>query len=245
MEPVKLLEKCDTLPQSATHAVRQVKPTVWQVTSFFPVPTNCWIIQGRDGLSLIDAAHPWSGDFILSAIKALNQPLRRIIITHAHPDHFGAAREIAEKTDAVVYAHVDDVKYVEGRKLMSDERGFWQCRMLLGTAQKLGVTAPLIEGVQSLEDGEEIANLRVIHTPGHTPGSLSLWAEKEEAIVTGDNLLYRLGSVRIGIGLFTLDSSVQKAGLHRYLELPARMLLPGHGPAISGDVRRAIRRLLL
>lgn len=232
-------------PLNLTHTVHQVLPTVWQITSVFPTPVNCWLIASADGLTLIDAAHQWSADAIVSMIESLGQPLRRIIITHAHPDHAGAACEVAARTGAVVLAHSCDVPYLQGHISLADEKGFWQCRMVLGTAQKLGLlAAPPIENVVSVCDGEMVGNLRVMHTPGHTPGSISLWLDDEKALFPGDNLLYTVCLLHVGLAWFTLDLDTQKTSLHRYVDLPARMLMAGHGPVYSGDVAAAIKKLI-
>lgn len=232
-------------PLNFTHVTRQVLPTVWQITSVFPTPVNCWLVKSTDGLTLIDAAHPWSAEPIVSLIESLGQPLRRIIITHAHPDHAGAAREVAAKTGATVMAHACDLPYLQNCRSMADEKGFWQCLMVLKTGQKLGLlAAPPVENVVPVSDGEIIGNLRVIHTPGHTPGSISLWSDDERAIFPGDNLLYTVCLLHVGLPWFTLDLDTQKTSLRRYVDLPARMLMAGHGPVFVGDVAAAIKKLI-
>src|SRR3974390_1193909 len=102
------------LQKTTGHALREIHPGLFQVVFHYPVTTNCWLFEDRDGLTLIDAAHPSSAPAILQAVKFLNKPLRRIVITHAHPDHAGAAAEVASKTDAVVLAHEREIPYLSG-----------------------------------------------------------------------------------------------------------------------------------
>lgn len=239
------MHRSDYLQRTATHFVRQVHSTIWQVTFLFPAPVNCWLVQSSDGLTLIDAAYPSSAQKILSAIECLNQPLRRIVITHAHPDHAGAAREVAEKTDAIILAHAGDIPYLQGHRSLADEKGFWMSRIVLGTAQKIGfLDLPAIENVEAVSDGDTIANLKVVHTPGHTPGSISIWAGDEGAIFSGDNLLYRMRMLHVGLPWFTLDLETQRRGLASYMNLPARMIMGGHGPVFKGDIQGALKRLV-
>lgn len=239
------MHKSICLQRSTNHVFRQIQPSLWQIEFLWPVSTNCWLVQDEDGLTLIDAAHSWSSAHILSAIESVGQPLRRIITTHAHPDHTGAAAELSAKTGAEVFAHASDVPYLEGRTSMADERGFWGCRIILKTAQALGsLHAPPIQKVEAVSDGEMVGSLRVLHTPGHTPGSLSLWCERNKAIFTGDNIIYSLRALRFGAPWFTLDHRMQKESVRCYGDFAATMLLPGHGAIFSGNVAAAMKRHL-
>lgn len=239
------MQRSAYLRRTPTHFVRQVHSTIWQITFHFPAPVNCWLLQSSDGLTLIDAAYPSSAQKILEAIEILNIPLRRIVITHAHPDHSGAAREVAQKTNAVVLAHGADLPYLQGHRSIAEEEGFWQSRLVLGAAQRLGLLdLPPIEKIESVADGETVASFQVIHTPGHTPGSLSIWATDEEAIFSGDNLLYRMHGLRVGLPWFTLDLAEQRTSLKKYMSLQARMIMAGHGPVFTGDINAALTRLL-
>src|ERR1700729_2315016 len=184
--------------RSTQHLVRHIQPGLWQVVFHFPATTNCWLWQEPDGLTLIDAGHPWNTKVILDAIKHVGHPLRRIIITHAHPDHAGAAAEIAAETKAVVRARSADIPFMQGGS-MADVPGFWLCRAILKTGQCLGMlNPPPINGVEPLVDGEMVGRLRVLHTPGHTPGSISLWAQEAQALFCGDNMGYSFSLLHVG-----------------------------------------------
>ena len=166
------------------------------------------------------------------------------MITHAHPDHAGAAAELSAETRAVVLAHTADIPFMQGGS-MSDVPGFWPCRAILNAGRCLGIlNPPPIDVIEPLVDGEMVGRLKVLHTPGHTPGSISLWAEEEKAVFCGDNMGYSFFSLHVGMPWFTLDLQAQKASLSRYANLPAQLLLSGHGPAYRGDVARQVRRLL-
>lgn len=234
-----------SIQRSFRHAVRQVQPELWQIEFHHPVSTNCWLVGEPDGLTLIDAAHPWSANLIVGAIELIGRPLRRIVVTHGHPDHAGAAAELAAKTGAVVMAHEAEFPYLQGKRSMAHDDGYWLSSLLLRSAKGVGaLDPPPIEHLQPIADGELVGRLQVVYTPGHTPGSISLWAETEKAIFCGDNIVYFLNALRLGMPMFTLDLEKQNKSLQRYAELPAQLLLSGHGPAYSGDVRHALGRLL-
>jgi glyoxylase-like metal-dependent hydrolase (beta-lactamase superfamily II) len=180
----------------------------------------------------------------MGVMHEIGQSLRRIAITHAHPDHAGSARELAIMTGAEVYAHELDAPFLTGHKCMASEKGFWMCRAVLGAGNKMGIlNPPPVDKVQSLCDGDVLGSLEVIHTPGHTPGSISLWAKEQNALFCGDNVIYSFRILRIGLPWFTLDLPEQRASLERYADLSAEMLLSGHGPVFEGGVG-AVKRLI-
>jgi glyoxylase-like metal-dependent hydrolase (beta-lactamase superfamily II) len=227
------------------HQLVEIQPGLWRLLFHYPSTTNCWFWDDSDGLTLVDAGHPWDAAAIMSAVQQIGQPLRRIVITHAHPDHSGAAAEVTRATGAQVFAHESEIDYLEGRGWMSDLPGFWMCHCLLVAGRCLGIlNAPPIEKVVPLSDGSMVGDLRVLHTPGHTPGSISLWAERSQAIFCGDNVMYSRSRLYRGLPWFTLDLDVQKKSCRRYTELPASLLLSGHGPEFRGDVASAMQRLL-
>ena len=233
----------DQLEKSAQHIVERVRPSIWRISFHYPTSTNCWLVLEEMVLTLIDTGHWWSSKYILRR-QSIGHPLRRVIITHAHPDHAGAAKELLDKTHAIVMAHQSNIPFLQGERTMADEKGSLICRAILSAGRLLGsLESPTIERVQPVADGENLGNLKVIHTPGHTPGSISLWSAAEQAIFCGDNLLFSHGAVRVGLPWFTLDRTTQNKSLKRYLDLPAQLLLSGHGPVYSGDVTNEIRRL--
>ena len=236
--------KMTVLQRSTQHVVKQIQRGLWQIVFHFPATTNCWLWQEFDGLTLVDAGHPWNAKVILDAIKQVGHPLKRIVITHAHPDHAGAAAEVSAATRAVVLAHGADIPFLQGRP-MSDVPGFWPCRAILKTGQHLGIlNPPAIKDVVPVADGDMVGQLQVLHTPGHTPGSISLWVDEEKALFGGDNLCSRFSSLHVGVPWFTLDLTAQKNSLSRYASLPVQVLLPGHGSVYRGDVARQVQRLL-
>ncbi|MEQ8717635.1 MAG: MBL fold metallo-hydrolase [Acidimicrobiales bacterium] len=129
----------------------------------FDVTNNIWVVGDDRDVIVVDAAHDHRP--ILEAIGGRN--LVAIVCTHAHNDHINAAAELAEAADAPIWLHPDDTMLWEA--VYPDRR----------------VDASLADG-QTLTVGT--ANLRVIHTPGHSPGGVCLHMPSESVVFSGDTL---------------------------------------------------------
>jgi glyoxylase-like metal-dependent hydrolase (beta-lactamase superfamily II) len=129
----------------------------------FDVDNNVWIVGNDDECVVIDAPH--DVDAIVDAVG--DRRLVSIVCTHAHDDHVRVAPELAEKTGALILLHPDD-------------QPVWE------------LTHPDREPDESLADGDELTIagtvLRVIHTPGHSPGAVCLYAPELGVLFSGDTL---------------------------------------------------------
>jgi glyoxylase-like metal-dependent hydrolase (beta-lactamase superfamily II) len=127
------------------------------------VDNNVWLVGDDHEVLVIDAAH--DADAILNAIGG--RRLVAIVSTHAHNDHINAAAAVADRTGAPILLHEDD-------------RVLWDA------------VYPDREPDGPLADGDEITVagtvLRVMHTPGHAPGAVCLYAPELETVFTGDTL---------------------------------------------------------
>ncbi|UCM88963.1 MBL fold metallo-hydrolase [Streptomyces marincola] len=127
------------------------------------VDNNVWIVGDDSEAVVIDAAH--DADAIAAALGG--RTLRAVISTHAHNDHVGAAPALAERTGAPVLLHPDDLP-------------LWR------------LTHPDREPDGELADGQVLTvagtELTVLHTPGHAPGAVCLYAPALGTVFTGDTL---------------------------------------------------------
>jgi hydroxyacylglutathione hydrolase len=177
---------------------------------------NCWIagsVNSGEGL-VID---PGGNDAIISrAIDDTGLDIKLIILTHGHSDHIAALYEIQEKTGAEVAIHIADADFLEGRGSFSSQFGISYKTppppdRLLGDGDTTGVKG---------------FSLKVVHTPGHTPGSISLYTVGK--IFTGDTLFRRgIGTTMMpGSSRSQLINSIQT----RLMTLPDETIIyPGHG----------------
>lgn len=121
------------------------------------------------------------GDEISEIVKILERHALRvnmIVITHAHIDHIGGAKKLRDLTGAPVYMHEDDSPLAENLEMQAS---WLDCE----TPDDPGIDTPAKEGDVLRAGGVEAY---VLHTPGHTPGSISLFIPKEKKLISGDTL---------------------------------------------------------
>ena len=189
---------------------------------------NCYIIgkQGSCG-AVIDPGDDACD--ILKIIDNMKLDIKFIINTHGHFDHIGANSVIKEETGAQILIHKSEEDFLTNPdKNLSSFMG------------KFKVTGP--EADRLLKDGEEIKigaiKLNVLHTPGHSPGSISLYSKEKNVLFSGDTIF----SMGVGRTDFPHSSQEQlslsiKTSL---LTLPAQtVVFPGHGEKTTIDDFRA------
>ncbi|MDD2715147.1 MAG: MBL fold metallo-hydrolase [Candidatus Wallbacteria bacterium] len=175
------------------------------------ISTNCYLLQIGDGNELI-AVDPALADPILEFCSENDWKLLHILFTHGHYDHLTGAGELVEKTGASLVAGVHEQKWFTDPELNFSSF----------------LSKPIVLDIDRfLEDGEEFAGLRVIHTPGHTPGGLSFAGSG--FVISGDTLFAEsIGRTDLPGGDYkALIRSIQK----KLFTLPDLTLVyPGHGP---------------
>ena len=216
----------------------EIAPGVHRIDGLRGVRTNAYLLVDGDTLALIDTGLPGSLNpidrYVRSIGKRLEQ-LRYVLLTHAHPDHAGGAPALRERTGALVLAHHADVRSNGGQQSVS----------YLGVFGALPLRLPFLRRVPAdgvLSDGELLpllGGLRVVHTPGHTPGSLCFYLESVGALFTGDLILESEGSLGRNRHAFP-GSNLRdyQASLARVAALPCDILCPGHGEPVTTDATR-------
>ncbi|MWC27933.1 MBL fold metallo-hydrolase [Paenibacillus sp. MMS18-CY102] len=200
-------------------------------------PVNCYLVEEGDGLTLIDAAMPFSAKGILDAAMQLGKPITRIALTHAHGDHIGALDKLKEQLpDAKVYISARDARLLRGdRSLDANEP---QMAIRGGIPKPNAIqTKPDVE----LNDGDRVGSLQVIATPGHTPGSVSYFDTRSGALIAGDALQTRGGLTVSGkvqplfpfpaMATWSKEKSVESA--QRIHDVQPSLLAVGHGKMVS------------
>jgi glyoxylase-like metal-dependent hydrolase (beta-lactamase superfamily II) len=181
-------------------------------------------------LSLIDCGYAGSTGAINRAVVAHGRSpaeLRRVVITHGHPDHAGSARELAAAGVAVLIHPAD------GAGL----RTTWADLARRPTRGRLfAAMTPEPPSFQPIEDGDilpMLGGLRVIHTPGHTPGSVCLYGARDRVLFVGDTLQRRFGRVSFASGLYSDDHAAARASVRRLAKLDVETLVFSHFAALE------------
>lgn len=176
--------------------------------SLGPIDNNSFILtKGKESL-LIDASP--EPKRILKVIEAQNLKLKYILITHGHPDHTDSATILKQKTKAQIIAHEKDMELFQNpyRILSIDPKPF----------------KPDI----LVKDNEKLDFGRIIHTPGHTQGSVCLYNKEDNQLFSGDTLFFQgIGRTDLPGGDF---NQLIKSIKERLFTLPELTdVFPGHG----------------
>ncbi len=198
---------------------------------------NCFLVQ-EEGLILIDTGAPGQHDRILKQVKKLGvnpHDIELIVITHGHGDHFGSAQKIKEFTGAKLAVHKEDADIIkEGKKVFPPGLNKWG--RLMAFVWKPMFALINYSGIEPdilLEEEFQLAEFgvkgRIIHTPGHTAGSVSVLLDGGEAIV-GD-LAMNGFPMRRGAGMPIFGNSEReiKQSWKKLVDAGASIIYPGHG----------------
>lgn len=212
-----------------------------------------------DDLTLVDTCFLASVTKLADCIEDEGYELKnvkRLILTHSHVDHVQAVSEVKRMTGAGIYSHWSEAGY-----LRSDPpyHGPPTHQMIESIMSKLGIRSEdlakrfgslardPIQVDHVLSDGDQVGRLKVIHTPGHTPGHISLFSEDDRAIIGGDFLFNGvLGASGLFIpgSDFSIDPSVAAVSARRISKLKFDKLLLAHqdGPLLAGNAPESVEQ---
>lgn len=186
-----------------------------------PFATNAYILSCDETKKavIIDPA-PESAEPLLNFLREKKLELDKIILTHSHWDHFGDLAKVLEEKKVAVYVHKADHK-----------------NLIQPGSDGLPLFMPIRKVVPDhfLEDKDELSvgnlNLKVIHTPGHSPGGICLYLEREHVLFSGDTLFK--GSIG-NLSFPTSNPDQMWESLDKLSELPPQTkVYPGHGEPTS------------
>jgi glyoxylase-like metal-dependent hydrolase (beta-lactamase superfamily II) len=204
---------------------------------------NCYLWADDDGVTLVDTGWPDSAGLIADALSRLGRrrdDVTRIVLTHFHEDHAGAAAEIAGWSSVEVIAGASDAEFVDGSRggplpvLTDAERAIHPGFVEVPHAPPCRVDRVVYDG-NVIEFG---GGARVVGVPGHTPGSIALYLPAADAVLTGDAVAEFNG--RVILGVFNVDRRAATAALTTLAATGARIAGFGHGEAVLAEAAERI-----
>ncbi|WP_328908690.1 MBL fold metallo-hydrolase [Streptomyces sp. NBC_00234] len=199
----------------------------------------------RDGadLTLIDAGDINAASAIENAVRGLGLDpagISRIVVTHGHRDHYGAAQELADRYGADILAHGLDAPSIRGEEPVPDP-------VLLDWERPLyanGLTVPPAPPTRvdhEVADGDELpfgGGARIVHAPGHTPGSIGIHLPYYDVLFTGDSVA---GVDQAMLGVFNTDPAQAQDSFRRLAALAPSVACFGHGDPLTADAPAILR----
>ena len=226
--------------------MKKITPHVYQLSGIWGAGVwgaNIFLLTG-DNLTLVDTGFRGRTKQILKATRRLGyspSDIGNIIITHHHADHIGNLASLKGLTGAKVIAHPADIPYIDGRLPQPGPIGPRWLKKTLASLFSLWTTTPVIVDVL-VNDGDVLpmlGGIKVLHSPGHTPGSICLFLPQERLVIAGDVLTntFRLSLPSKG---YTVDIAQEIQSIQVVASLDFDTICFGHGSPLIGNARPAV-----
>jgi hydroxyacylglutathione hydrolase len=207
---------------------------------------NCYLITGKSKMLLVDTGMPGNGKKITDYVRGLGKKpvdIEYVILTHADIDHVGSAREIKQLTGARLAIHKEDAQVLRGQKAFKTIKGPLG---ILVRPLYLFMRYHPVETDVILKNNAELNGFKVIHTPGHTAGSICLYLPGK-VVFAGDALSSDSRGnprpLRKRRMLFA-DPARAESSLLMISRLEFDILLPGHGAPVIGNASARLKNMI-
>jgi glyoxylase-like metal-dependent hydrolase (beta-lactamase superfamily II) len=212
-------------------------PGVWRIPTTVGALVNSFALVDDDGtVTLVDVGLRRAYRRIRAGLDTIGvkpDDVRRIVVTHAHRDHVGSLARVVAQTGADVAVHEREAPYLRDGRAPRNARG------------RTG-RIPVVTVAEQFLDGSVLpvaGGLRVVHTPGHTPGHVSLLHEPTGVLITGD-ALFNLRDIRYSIGWACTDPELSRKSADVLGDLDFDLVAFMHGAEIRTGAREAVRAFL-
>jgi glyoxylase-like metal-dependent hydrolase (beta-lactamase superfamily II) len=205
------------------------------------------ILDAAHGPTLVDTGLPGQVDALAGALAEAGlqvHDIKRIILTHQDIDHVGSLHDLVGVTGAQVLAHATEIPAIDGTVLPR----FANPEML----EQRPMLRPIVERFQptpvdvALEDGTRLdlaGGVRVIFTPGHTPGHISLYLERTRTLITGDALTASEGQLAGPNEGATPDMPTAGQSVRKLADLDVGAIVCYHGGVVQDAAHEQLRRV--
>jgi glyoxylase-like metal-dependent hydrolase (beta-lactamase superfamily II) len=207
---------------------------------------NRFMLRDDDGqVTLIDMGVKQSGPKVMAALASIGSgpsDVTRLMLTHAHPDHAGGAKYVADATGKEFGVHEADAEFVRSGTGPPRDRTI----PLGGLFSRFPSKFPAAPVGETFTDGQVVpfaGGIQVVHTPGHSPGHASYLLRESGVLITGD-AIFNVRGLRWPVKAFCTDFRMTTETAVRLTELEYTTAAFTHGPHLSDHPRDHIRRFL-
>ena len=201
--------------------------------------SNFYIVVDKE-IFVVDTGMPGNAGKIIKYLEneLHHEPkdIKTIVITHHHFDHTGSLDKLKKITGAKVAISGEDAEYLTDEKSQAGSALMVPLIKLLNFIYRIKPVKPDI----ILEEGDHVGNYQVIHTPGHTPGSICLYNSINKVIFTGDNLQYVDGKIKGPSSRLIPEPEKYKKSMEKLGELDIEVILTGHGKPVTSDANKKL-----
>ena len=227
------------------HSIRSIGDGVFCLGQKKGGHVRAFLVEGKDGLILIDTLYDADGAFVAKVIEQMGRPLsdlKDIVLTHAHRSHLGGLAALKALSGAKVWAHEWESDIIAGERKAQGVT-VWPRRPLrvyhlqLGLALGFGAHVPC-EVDAFLKDGDWVGPLQIVYAPGHSPGHLAFYWKESRTLFAGDSMV-AWPYLDLGWAGLNLNKRQNLRTLLQLDNLNPDMIAVGHGePAVGDDLAR-------
>lgn len=225
-------------------------PGLWRVPTVGKDLVNSFLLLDDDGsVTLVDCGLKKAPPRIVAALAALGKrpaDVARILLTHVHPDHAAGAAELSRRAGVAVQVHEGDrPSAIAGTIVQPPDQRFLLGRLF---ARLPDPAFEPFEPGEPLADGQVLpvaGGLRVLHTPGHSPGHVSFLHEPTRTLITGDSMFnFGFRGLTLSPKFLCADFAMTARTAHRLGEVDYDVAAFTHGPEMTENARERIRGFL-